>query len=88
MGEPNLKRDVTIREACLEFKVSERFIRNNIRCGVIEVACFNGKPLRPYRLIYKSLCDLFTVARKGSLKIEDLGKSLGRKPSTKEELWP
>lgn len=87
MGEPQIKRELTIDEAALAFKVSPDFVRKYIRLGVIPVTKFNGKPLKPYRILYKDLEALFTVASLGSLKIGELGKRLGRKPSEKEDLW-
>ncbi len=89
MGEPQIQREMTIDEAARAFNRSPAFIRKNIRLNVIPVVKFAGKPLKPYRMLYKDLEALFTVASLGSLKIEELGKRLGRKPLKKEEfIWP
>lgn len=89
MGEPKLERALTIAEAAKEFNRSPAFIRKYIRLEVIPVVKFAGKPLKPYRMLYKDLEALFTVASLSSLKIERLGKNLGLKPLTKEAFqWP
>lgn len=89
MGEPKIEGALTIDEAARAFKQSPDFIRKYVRLGVIPVLQFAGKPLKPYRILYKDLESLFTVATLGSLKIEDLAKRLGRKPSKQEDFqWP
>jgi hypothetical protein len=89
MGEPKLEKSLTINDAAKAFNKSPDFIRKYIRLGVIPVVQFAGKPIKPYRMLYKDLESLFTVAALGSLKIGDLGKRLGRKPSEKEAFqWP
>jgi hypothetical protein len=89
MGEPKIKKEMTIDEAAKAFNRSPDFVRKYIRLGVIPVKMFNGKPLKPYVLLYDDLNALFTVASIRSLKTEELGKRLGRKPSKKEVFqWP
>lgn len=89
MGELKLERELTIVEAAREFKRSRSFIRRNIKSGAIPVIQFNGKPLKPYKMLYKDLRALFTVASLRSLKTEYVGKKLGRKPLKREVfLWP
>lgn len=87
MGELKLKKEISIKEAAQLFNKSEAFIRKHIQLGVIPVVQFNGKPLKPYRIVYKDLEALFTIAASRSLKTEYVGKVLGRKPLEKEDLW-
>lgn len=88
LGEPKLEKSLTIKEASLQFNRSEDFFRKYIRLGVIPVVQFAGRAEKPYRMLYKDLANLFTVASLGSLKIGELG-NLGRKPLKKEVFkWP
>lgn len=88
MGEPKIEKSLTIDEAAEAFNVSAAWVRKYIKLGVIPVVKFGGKPLKPYRMLYKDIQSLFTVASVRSLKTEDLEK-LGRKPSKKEVFqWP
>ena len=89
MGELILKKELTLKEASIAFNRSVETLRRGIREGAIPVKMFNGKPIKPYLMLYKDLERLFTVASLRSLKTEDVGKALGLKPSKREEfLWP
>jgi hypothetical protein len=89
MGELKIQKSLTIKEAALARNKSQAWIRKYIRLGVIDVECFNGRPVKPYKIIESSLDALFTVASVSSLKTRDMAKVLGRKPSKKEAFqWP